>query len=477
MECLDTNWIGGRWVPATSARRLRLVNPSTARPAATLVLASPADVDQAVQDARRALTSWRGTLLSARAACLDRLRNLLGENTERFAHLLADEIGCPLWFGREMQVPMPIRNLGAMLDALHVMELEQQAGTSAILREPVGVVGAITPWNAPLHQIVAKIGAAVAAGCTVVLKPSELAPATTRALIGLMDGAGFPPGVVNVVFGDAEAGTALVCHPDVDMVSFTGSVGIGRAIGAAAGQAIKKVALELGGKSAAILLPNAPLDQAVAGVLRTCFANSGQVCVAQTRLLAPWELQDEVEALCRQHAASWHVGLPSDSSARMGPMATAAGRDRFLRTVAGAVADGARVVTGGTECPDGLDQGFFVRPTVLSEVTPAMDVVREEVFAPLLTIQTYRDVDEAVEIANATRFGLSGAVWNADVGQALAVARRLRTGQVSLNGAPQNYATPFGGCGWSGTGRENGRFGIDEFLQFKAVHGAWPNAA
>ena len=428
MKLLDGNWIGGRWQPAGSSRSLALVDPSTETTFAELRLASTGDLDFAVEAAQGAAAAWRATTLGQRATSLDRLRGLLVEHTERFARLMAQEIGCPLWFGRDMQVPMPVRNLAAMIEAMSTMRLEEEAGTSAIWREPIGVVAAITPWNAPLHQIVAKLGAALAAGCTVVLKPSELAPSTARALVDLLHLAGLPPGVVNVVFGDAEIGSALAAHDGVDMVSFTGSVRVGRAVGAAAGQGIKKVALELGGKSAAILLDDAPIDQAVPGVMRTCFANSGQVCVAQTRLLVPHSMLAKVEAACRHHAATWRVGRPTDPDARMGPMATRSGRDRFVRGVENAVASGARLVFGGAQWPDGPDIGFFVRPTVLSDVTAEMEVVREEVFGPLLTIQTYAEIDEAVAIANTSRFGLSGAVWGLDTGRAVDVARRMRTG-------------------------------------------------
>lgn len=472
MTPLDANWIDGTWQRTASTRALPVVDPTTEETFAELSCATQTEVDAAVRSARTALSSWRASSLAARAALLRRLAELLGARTETFAGLLAREIGCPLWFSRDLQVPMPVRNLAAMAAALDAMALEEQAGTSVIWREPIGVVAAITPWNAPLHQIVAKVGAAIAAGCTIVVKPSELAPGTVRELVEVMREAGVPAGVVNVVFGDGETGRGLVEHPDIDMVSFTGSVAAGRKVGAAAGHGIKKAALELGGKSAAIVLRDAALDQAVAGVLRTCFGNSGQVCVAQTRLLVAVEDQPAVEDLCATLGAGWVVGPPLDPATRVGPVASRAARDRVDGFVSGGLAEGARAVLGGAGAPDRMARGFFVRPTILADVTPGMEVSREEVFGPVLVVQGYRDVDEAVELANATRYGLSGAVWSGDRARGLEIARRMRTGQVSLNGAPQNYATPFGGCGWSGIGRENGRFGIEEFLQFKAVHGA-----
>jgi acyl-CoA reductase-like NAD-dependent aldehyde dehydrogenase len=477
LEILDTHWIEGRWVPSSGRRPLLLLNPTTEEPFAQVIAGDGDDVDRAVRAARAALPGWEATDTAQRSALLRRIRDRLGEQLEPLAREIAREIGSPLWFGRAMQVPMPMGNLSAMADALNAMTLEEAAGTSTITREAIGVVGAITPWNAPLHQIISKIGGALAAGCTTVLKPSELTPRTVRLLIDILHDAGVPPGVINVVFGDGDTGRLLVEHPGLDMVSFTGSVAAGRRIGEATGRGIRKVGLELGGKSAALLMLDAPLDAAVAGVLRTCFANSGQVCVAQSRMIVPEVLAPAVENLCKQQSLEWRVGLPTEEATRVGPLATAAGRERVLGMVGRGLAEGARVVCGGVTRPEGMERGFFVRPTVLADVSSGMEIAQEEVFGPVLVIQTYYDLDEAVALANGTSYGLSGAVWSADRDAATAVARRMRSGQVSVNGAPQNYATPFGGRGLSGIGRENGRFSIEEFLEWKAIHGVRAPAA
>jgi acyl-CoA reductase-like NAD-dependent aldehyde dehydrogenase len=469
---VDAHWIDGDWHRGTSGRMLPVIDPSTEQILTEVSCASRSEVDAAVMSARRALGAWRASSLEARAALLLQLAKTLDARSELFAETLAREIGCPLWFGRDFQVPMPIRNLSAMVEALRAIAFEENAGTSVVWREPVGVVAAITPWNAPLHQIVAKVGAAIAAGCTVVVKPSELAPLTVRALVEVLKEAGVPDGVVNVVFGDSETGRALVEHSEVDLVSFTGSVAAGRRVAAAAGEGIKQVKLELGGKSAAILLDDADLPAAMAGVLSSCFSNGGQVCVAQTRLIVPVEARSQVEDLCRSLGAGWVVGHPLAPETRVGPLASEAGRGRVERIITESLAQGARAIIGGHGAPQGIDCGYYVRPTVLTDVTTGMEVVREEVFGPVLSLLHYRDLDEAVELANATKFGLSGGIWTSNRVRGADVARRLRTGQVSINGAPQNYATPFGGCGWSGFGRENGRYGIESFLQYKAVHGA-----
>ncbi|MEH2524090.1 MULTISPECIES: aldehyde dehydrogenase family protein [unclassified Bradyrhizobium] len=471
MRPVDAHWIDGGWHRGTSSRMLPVIDPSTEQILTEVSCASPAEVDAAVSSARRALAVWRGSSLENRAALLLHIAQRLEARTELFAETLAREIGSPLWFGRQFQVPMPIRNLAAMVEALQAIAFEENAASSVVWREPVGVIAAITPWNAPLHQIIAKVGAAIAAGCTVIVKPSELAPSTARALVEVLDEVGVPAGVVNVVFGDGETGRALVEHPEIDLVSFTGSVRAGRKVAALAGEHIKQVKLELGGKSAAVILDDADLEAAVAGVLRSCFSNSGQVCVAQTRLIVPMEARTEIEALCQSLGADWVMGHPLAPETRIGPLASGAGRDRVRRMITEALSQGARAIIGGPGAPEGLTRGYYMYPTVLTDLTAGMEVVREEAFGPVLSLLHYSSLDEAVELANATRFGLSGGIWTSNRERGVEVARRLRTGQVSINGAPQNYATPFGGCGWSGFGRENGRYGIESFLQYKAVHG------
>ncbi|MBE7200194.1 MAG: aldehyde dehydrogenase family protein, partial [Parafilimonas terrae] len=338
-------------------------------------------------------------------------------------------------------------------------------------RVPCGVVAAITPWNAPLHQIVGKVVAALAAGCTVVLKPSEIAPSTAQLFAQAVDEAGLPAGAFNLVWGDAAVGAALVRHREVDVVSFTGSERGGARVAEAAGSEIKRVVLELGGKSAAILLNDAPMEKAVTTVLTQCFANTGQTCVAQSRLLVPRGRLREVEQLCADGAAAWAPGDPRDEATRMGPVASEAQKHTVTRLIEGALRDGARRVAGGGAPSPGLPSGFFVPPTVFSDVAPDSALAQEEVFGPVLSVIPYDSEDEAIRIANGTRFGLSGSVWGDDLSRATGVAARLETGQVGLNGAPQNFLAPFGGVKRSGFGRENGRFGVEEFLQLRAIHG------
>lgn len=472
MENFDTFYCDGDWVPVAGRGRLAAFDPCTERQFASIAVCDADDVNAAVAAARRAFAAWSATLVAQRCAALSRVRDGIARQLEGFAEDLAREIGAPLWVSRQMQVPMPLRNLELAIDAIGSMALETRVAHSLVVHEPIGVVAAITPWNFPLHQIVAKVGAALAAGCTVVLKPSELAPLAARRFAAIVHEAGLPRGVFNLVWGDGVGtGAALAAHPEVDMVSFTGSVAGGRAVARVAADSVKKVALELGGKSATILLDDAPLADAVPTVLRQCFTNSGQICAAQTRLLVPRALLGEVEALCERHARDWIVGNPDNLETRLGPVANHRQFETVQRHIGTALAEGARLVAGGAGRPAGHDQGYFVRPTVFSAVTPDMTLAREEVFGPVLALMSYVDGEEAVAIANSTPYGLSGGVWSADAQRALGIARHLRTGQVVVNGAPQNLAAPFGGYRQSGIGRENGRYGVEEFFELKAIQG------
>ncbi|WP_144146817.1 aldehyde dehydrogenase family protein [Paraburkholderia sp. BCC1884] len=472
MEIFDRFYCDGRWVPATGRDRLAAFNPCTELQSAEVAVCTAADVNEAVAAAWRAFDGWSVVPVAERRALLGRVRDGIAQQAEGFADDLVKDIGAPLWVSRQMQVPMPLRNLELMIDAIGSMTFETRVAHSLVVREPVGVVAAITPWNFPLHQVVAKVGAALAAGCTVVLKPSELAPRAARRFAAIVDEAGLPPGVFNLVWGDGPGtGATLAAHPDVDMVSFTGSVGAGRAVAHAAAGSVKKIALELGGKSATVLLDDARFPDAVQTVLRQCFTNSGQICAAQTRLLVPHARLPEVETLCNQYAADWTVGDPSDPETRLGPLANQRQFDAVQRHIATGFAQGARLVAGGAGRPDGCTQGYFVRPTVFSGITPEMALAREEIFGPVLAVMSYADEEEAVAFANGTPYGLSGGVWSADPQRALAIARRMRTGQVVVNGAPQNLAAPFGGYRQSGIGRENGRYGVEEFFEFKAIQG------
>jgi acyl-CoA reductase-like NAD-dependent aldehyde dehydrogenase len=347
---------------------------------------------------------------------------------------------------------------------------EERIGNSLVVREPVGVVGAISPWNYPLHQIVAKVAPALAAGCTVVLKPSEVAPLSAFLLAEVVEAAGLPPGVFNLVCGTgAVVGEALAAHPEVDMVSFTGSTRAGRRVSELASPTVKRVALELGGKSASIVVEDADLAKAVRSTVSSCFLNSGQTCTALTRLLVPRSRQAEAVKLAADIAEGFTVGDPFGGEAKLGPLVSAPQRDRVREYIGQGMREGAELMVGGPEPPPGLDRGYYVRPTVFDNVLPGMTIAREEIFGPVLSVLTYEDEDDAVRIANGTRYGLAGAVWSADGRRAEAIARRLRAGQVDINGGRFNPMAPFGGYKQSGHGRELGRYGLEAFLEVKSL--------
>jgi acyl-CoA reductase-like NAD-dependent aldehyde dehydrogenase len=347
---------------------------------------------------------------------------------------------------------------------------EEEVGNSRVLREPVGVLGAITPWNYPLNQIAAKVAPALAAGCTVVLKPSEVTPLNAFLLAEVIEAAGLPAGVFNLVTGTGPVvGEAIAAHPGVDMVSFTGSTRAGRRVSELASATVKPVAMELGGKSPNVILDDADLAKAVPDGVAKCFLNSGQTCSALTRMLVPRQRLAEAEELARATAETFTPGDPFESSTRLGPLVSEVQRERVRGYIGKGVEEGARLITGGAEPPEGLERGFFVRPTVFSEVEAEMTIGQEEIFGPVLAIQPYEGEDDAVRIANSTDYGLAGGVWAADSERAIAVARRIRTGQIEINGGAFNPLAPFGGYGQSGHGRENGRYGIEELLQVKSL--------
>ena len=359
---------------------------------------------------------------------------------------------------------------GSMAQIVDGFPFEEQVGNSAIVREPVGVVGAITPWNYPLHQIAAKVAPALAAGCTVVLKPSEVAPLNAFILAEIIDEVGLPHGVFNLVTGVGPVvGEAIAAHPDVDMVSFTGSTRAGRRVSELASQTVKRVALELGGKSPNVILDDADLERAVVDGVGKCYLNSGQTCSALTRMIVPRSKLGEVEAIAAKAAETYTTGDPFDSGTRLGPLVSAVQRERVRNYINKGVEEGARLVTGGAEAPEGLDRGYFVRPTVFSDVRTDMTIAQEEIFGPVLAIIPYDTEDEAVEIANDTIYGLAGGVWSGDPERAKAVARRIRTGQVEVNGGSFNPMAPFGGYKQSGHGRELGKFGLEEYLEVKSL--------
>ncbi len=466
----DSLFIGGRWVPSTGSGSIDVIDSTTEEVIGTVPEGTVEDIDQAVAAAADAFPGWSTTPVAERTALLTKVGGRLGERMEDLAALITHEVGMPLVLSQLVQVGLPMNSFNAMAQVAADFTWEQTIGNSLVVREPIGVVGAITPWNYPLHQIAAKVAPALAAGCTVVLKPSEVAPLNAFVLAEIFEQVGLPPGVFNLVTGFGPVvGEAIAAHPDVDMVSFTGSTRAGRRVSEVASATVKRVALELGGKSANVILDDADLSQAVPDGVRKCYINSGQTCSALTRMLVPRDRLSEVEELATVAAESFTPGDPFDAETRLGPLVSAVQRDRVRNYIDKGIGEGARLLTGGIEAPDGLSTGFFVRPTVFSSVTPEMTIARDEIFGPVLAIIPYDSEDEAVEIANDTQYGLAGGVWSADPGRAKEVARRLRTGQVEVNGGGFNPMAPFGGYKQSGNGREFGSFGLEEFLEVKSL--------
>jgi aldehyde dehydrogenase (NAD+) len=466
----DVTYVGGAWVPLTSDARMEVENPATEEIIGHVPEAQAADVDLAVAAARSAAEVWAATDLTARLGYLRKLRDNLVARTDELAALITTEMGAPARIAGGIQVNLPVQVVDSYLELLSSPPEPERLGNSRIVREPAGVVGAITPWNYPLQQAIVKIVPALAAGCTVVHKPSELTPLTSYLLAEIIDAAGLPAGVYNMVPGTGPvAGEALVAHPDVDMVSFTGSTRAGRRVGAVAAETVKRVALELGGKSANILLPDADHAVAVKVGVANCFLNAGQTCTSLSRMLVHTSRYDEAVERATDYAAGYALGDPTDPQTRLGPLVSAAQRARVHDLVRQAVVEGARVTTGGPDA-DGLpERGYYLAPTVLADVAPDSVAAQEEFFGPVLSIIRYEDEDHAVAIANNSRYGLAGGVWSADVDRATAVAMRMRTGQVDINGATFNPLAPFGGYKQSGHGRELGPYGLAEFQEIKSV--------
>jgi aldehyde dehydrogenase (NAD+) len=460
----DAVFIGGEWRPAVGAERVDVLDPATEQVIGHVPAAGAQDVDAAVRAAREALPAWSATAPGRRAAVLAAARDLMAARRADIAATVAAELGAPLPFATAVHTDMPTAVMGTFADLAAEHPFEETVGTSRVFQEPVGVVGAITPWNYPLHQIVAKVAPALAAGCTVVLKPAEDTPLVAQLFAGILAEAGLPAGVFNLVTGFGPvAGQALVEHPGVDMVSFTGSTAVGRAIGAAAGGAVKRVALELGGKSANVILPGADLARAVNVGVANVFANSGQTCSAWTRMLVDAERYEEAVELAAAAAAKYRPGE------RLGPVVNAKQRERVRGYIRKGVEEGARIVAGGPEAPEALPTGYYVQGTVLADVAPESTVAQEEIFGPVLALIRYQDEEDALRIANGTVYGLAGAVWGPDDETAVAFARRMDTGQVDINGGRFNVRAPFGGYKQSGVGRELGTHGLAEYLQTKSL--------
>ncbi|MGW0776153.1 aldehyde dehydrogenase family protein [Streptomyces sp. NPDC002835] len=462
MKAHDGMYIGGQWRPAAASDAIAVINPADEQVIAHVPAGTVEDVDAAVRAARAAFPAWAATPPAERARLLAALRDELAQRAEEIAETVTAELGAPPALARAVHAGLPVMVAGSYAELAGSYSFEEKLGNSTVLLEPVGVVGAITPWNYPLHQIVAKVAPALAAGCTVVLKPAEDTPLVAQLFAEAVDAAGIPAGVFNLVTGlGPVAGQALAEHQGVDLVSFTGSTAVGRRIGAIAGGAIKRVALELGGKSANVILPSADLAKAVNVGVANVMSNSGQTCSAWTRMLVHRDRYEEAVELAATAVAKY---VPGD---RVGPLVNAKQQERVRGYIAKGVAEGARLVAGGPDAP--LESGYYVSPTIFADVTADMAVAQEEIFGPVLSLMKYDDEDEALAIANSTVYGLAGAVWAGDDAEAAAFARRMDTGQVDINGGRFNPLAPFGGYKQSGVGRELGPHGLAEYLQTKSL--------
>jgi aldehyde dehydrogenase (NAD+) len=462
------HWIGGEAV-AGGGDTIDVVNPANGEVVGRVPAGTAADVDRAVSAAQAALPGWSSTDLAERIAVVKRISEGLKARSGEIADTITAEMGSPISFSRTVQTGMPIGSSATVAKIAEDFAWTEEIGNSLVVREPIGVVGAITPWNYPLHQIVAKVAPALLGGNTVVLKPTEIAPLTARILAEIAAEAGLPAGAFNIVHGTGPVvGEAIAAHPGVDMVSFTGSTRAGKRVSVVASDTVKRVALELGGKSANVILDDADMTKAVKIGLGNAWINGGQTCTAWTRMLVPAERHDEIVEQVVAAAAKYRVGDPTDETTRIGPMSSKAQQERVNDYIERGIADGARVALGGAGPVEGLEQGAYVHPTIFANVAPDAVIAQEEIFGPVLSVIPYADEEEAVRIANDSIYGLSGAVFGEDE-HALAVAKRLRTGTVDVNGGKFNVAAPFGGYKQSGNGRELGRYGLEEFLETKSI--------
>jgi aldehyde dehydrogenase (NAD+) len=467
-------YIDGRWADPAEAKQATVINPATEQPAGTVALGSAVDVDRAVVAARKAFASFSQTSREERIALLQRIAEAYRARLPDMAEAITEEMGAPAWLSQGAQAPLGINHMLAAAETLKSFSFGEDRGAHHITKEPIGVCGFITPWNWPIHQIAAKVAPALAVGCTMVLKPSELAPFSAQIFAEILDAAGVPAGVFNLVQGEGPVvGAAIAAHPDVDMVSITGSTRAGADVARTAAPTVKRVLQELGGKSPNIILADADLQAAVTGGVNGVMQNSGQSCRAPTRMLAPKSLMPQVVAIAKEVAEAWTVGDPTGNS-RMGPVVSKAQWEKIQALIGKGEQEGARLVTGGQGRPDGLAAGYYVRPTVFADVTNDMTIAREEIFGPVLAIIGYDDEDQAVAIANDTDYGLGGYVQSTDIAHARQVAGRIRAGYISLNNAGLDIAVPFGGYKRSGNGREFSDHGFGEFLEIKSILGFNP---
>src|SRR3954469_23925382 len=466
----DKLYIGGEWVDPASEETIEIVNPTTEEVIGRIPAGTPEDVDKAVAAARKAFETWSQTPIEVRAETCAGIAAKLAERGDELAALIATELGMPLTLSKMIQAGLPTMSFGSMAEQIERIAWEEEVGNSLIVREPIGVVGAITPWNYPLHQIAAKVAPAVAAGCTVVLKPSEVVPLNAFVLAEIFDEIGVPAGVFNLVTGFGPVvGEAIAAHPGVDAISFTGSTRAGKRVSELAAESVKPVTCELGGKSANLILDDADLQQAVTDGVSKCFLNSGQTCSALTRMLVPRAKLEAAEQIAAAVAQAFTPGDPFTQESKLGPLVSDTQLERVRGYISKGVEEGAKLVTGGAEPPEGLEKGYFVQPTVFSDVRNDMTIAQEEIFGPVLSIIPYDSEDEAVQIANDSIYGLAGGVWSGDADHAMQVGRRNRTGRVESKGGAFNPLAPFGGFKQSGHGRELGYLAIEEYLGVKSL--------
>lgn len=466
-------YIDGRWVEPLGKKTIDVINPATEEVIGRVSLGIAEDVDRAVAAARKAFANWSLTTKEKRIALIEKIMACYQERLSELAETVSQEMGAPKWLANAAQAPVGLAHIGQALEVLRGFEFEEQKGTTRIMKEPIGVCGFITPWNWPINQVMCKVMPALAAGCTMVLKPSEVTPLNAIILAEIFDKAGVPAGVFNLVNGDGPTvGSAISSHPDVDMVSFTGSTRAGIQVAKNAADSVKRVTQELGGKSANIILEDADFAKAVSRGVQACFMNSGQSCNAPTRMLVPAAKHAEALKIAKQAAEAAGVGDPASDGMVLGPVASKTQFDKIQGLIRKGIEEGAELVAGGAGRPEGFERGYYVKPTVFGNVRNNMAIAREEIFGPVLCILPYQSEEEAIALANDTPYGLSGYVQSGDVKHALLVASRLRTGNVHINGAGPDFAAPFGGYKQSGNGREWGAAGFEEFLETKAVMGA-----